>query len=101
MNKMDRVAEDTRREIVAKYPDAWFISTRSAVDVRRVWENVVSFFESTYSEAEFTVPYERQALVSELHESGRVLETNYEEGGVRLKFRADAETIDRLRKKLS
>ena len=101
MNKMDRVSADAREELVAKFPAAWFISTRDPEDVRRVWENVVAFFESTYAEAEFIVPYARQALVSEFHESGRVVETHYDEAGVRLRFRGDAETLDRLKKKLS
>ncbi|HVR19311.1 MAG TPA: GTPase HflX [Polyangiaceae bacterium] len=100
MNKMDRLSDEARSGLVAKFPDAWFISTRSEADVTRVWDNVVDFFESAYSEAEFVIPYARQALVSEFHESGRVVETNYDDEGVRLKFRADADTLDRLAKKL-
>ena len=101
MNKIDRLDGASRSELVAKYPNALFISTRDPADVARVWENVVAFFEASYFEAEFLVPYTRQALVSEFHESGRVVETGYDENGVRLKFRADAETLDRLKKKLA
>jgi GTP-binding protein HflX len=101
MNKIDRLDAARRSELVAKFPDALFISTRDPADVARVWENVVSFFEASYAEAEFLVPYAQQALVSEFHESGRVVETGYDEHGVRLKFRADAETLDRLKKKLA
>jgi GTP-binding protein HflX len=101
MNKLDRLDTAQRAEVVAKYPDALCISTRDATDVARVWENVVSFFEASYAEAEFLVPYAHQGLVSEFHESGRVVATDYDEDGVRLKFRADAETLDRLRKKLA
>jgi GTP-binding protein HflX len=101
MNKLDRLDTAQRAEVVAKYPDALCISTRDATDVARVWENVVSFFEASYAEAEFLVPYARQGLVSEFHESGRVVGMDYDEDGVRLKFRADAETLDRLRKKLA
>ncbi|HEX6271797.1 MAG TPA: GTPase HflX [Polyangiaceae bacterium] len=100
MNKMDRVSADTAAELVAKFPDAWFISTRRPEDVSRVWADVVAFFESTYVEAEFLVPYAQQGIVSEFHESGRVVETRYDEDGVHLRFRADADTLDRLRKKL-
>jgi GTP-binding protein HflX len=100
MNKIDRLSTEARAELATRYPGAWLISTRDASDVQRVWGNVVSFFEAGYVEAEFSIPYARQALVSEFHESGRVGEVHYEEDGVRLKFRADAETLDRLRKKL-
>jgi GTP-binding protein HflX len=100
MNKIDRLDDAALSDLVAKYPSALFISTRDPSDVARVWENVVSFFEARYLEAEFVVPYARQALVSEFYESGRVVQTSYDEDGVRLKFRADAETLDRLRKKL-
>ena len=101
MNKMDRLDPGARQEIVAKFPDAWFISAKSASDVASVWEKVVAFFESSYATAEFVVPYARQAMVSEFHESGRVDEARYEDDGVHITFRADAETIDRLGKKLS
>jgi len=101
MNKSDRLDGASRAALVAKYPNALFISTRDPADVARVWDNVVAFFEASYLEAEFLVPYTRQALVSEFHESGRVVETGYDEHGVRLKFRADAETLDRLKKKLA
>jgi GTP-binding protein HflX len=101
MNKIDRLDAVRRSELLASYPDALFISTRDPADVARVWDNVVAFFEASYAEAEFLVPYARQALVSEFHESGRVLETGYDEDGVRLKFRADVETLDRLKKKLA
>jgi GTPase len=100
MNKIDRLSADARSELATRVPDAWLISTRDASDVARVWDNVVKFFEAEYVEAEFRIPYTRQALVSEFHESGRVGEVLYEEDGVLLKFRADAETLDRLRKKL-
>jgi GTP-binding protein HflX len=100
MNKMDRLGADARAELEHKFPDAWFISTRNPSDIERVWQGVVDFFEARYVEGEFVVPYARQALVSEFHESGRVVETNYDEDGVRLRFRADAETLDRLKKKL-
>ena len=100
MNKIDRLSTEARAELATRYPDAWLISTRDASNVARVWDNVVKFFEAGYVEAEFAIPYARQALVSEFHESGRVGEVNYDEDCVRLKFRADAETLDRLRKKL-
>jgi len=100
MNKIDRLSVEARAELESRLPDAWFVSTRRAADVSRVWENVVSFFEASYGEAEFSIPYDRQALVSEFHESGRVVETRYGEDGVHVRFRADAETLDRLGKKL-
>jgi GTP-binding protein HflX len=100
MNKVDRLTPDARNELSAKHPDALFVSAKDPADVARVWEKVVGFFEARYTAAEFVVPYARQALVSEFHESGRVDETRYDEDGIHLRFRADAETLDRLAKKL-
>jgi GTP-binding protein HflX len=100
LNKIDRLSASERAGLAEKFPDAWLVSTRDPADVARVWENVVRFFEESYAEAEFLVPYARQGLVSEFHEAGRVVEARYDEDGVRLKFRADTETLDRLGKKL-
>ena len=48
-----------------------------------------------------TIPYDRQGVLSEMHDAGRVLEETWEEGGVLVRWKADAEAIGRIRAKLS
>ena len=63
--------------------------------------SIIGFFEARYVTAEFTVPYAHQRLISEMHESGRVLEERYEQEGVVVRLSTDPETIARLRSELA
>jgi GTP-binding protein HflX len=101
MNKVDRLSPEALAELQAELPDAWFISAKSADDVKSVRTRIIDFFESRYAEAELTVPYAEQRLVSEMHEQGRVVSERYEEDGVKICFRSDPEVLDSFRARLS
>jgi hypothetical protein len=47
------------------------------------------------------IPYAKQRLVSEMHRQGRVEEERYDDAGVFVRFRADRQTIDRVRAALA
>jgi GTP-binding protein HflX len=100
MNKIDRLSAEQLAELSAELPEAWFISARSGDDVQRVRASIIDFFESRYEELELTVPYDQQRLVSEMHESGRVVSERYDEDGVRVCFRSDPEVLDQFRARL-
>jgi GTP-binding protein HflX len=100
LNKADRLTESEREELGLRSPEAWLVSCKNAEDVREVRARLLDFFESFYVEGELFVPYDRQRLVSQMHDSGKVLEQSYEDGGVRVRLRADPETMDRLRAEL-
>lgn len=97
MNKIDKLGAERLSELQAKYPDAVFVSARLAADVTRLRAHVVAFFEREYVAAEFRVPYDRQRLVSEMHEIGVVDETRYEDDGVFVRFRGAPAAVDKLR----
>ncbi len=101
MNKVDRVEPGLLASLRARFPHAWWISAHDHKDVERVHDLVVAFFEESYESAELVVPYAKQRLVSEMHEQGRVEEERYEDGGVFVRFRADKQTIDRMRSQLA
>ena len=77
--------------------DAWLVSAHDPADVATLHDRIVALFEAKYAEATFTVPYDRQGLVSEMHESGRVVETRYEEVGVLVTLRAPEAVLTRFR----
>jgi GTPase len=96
-NKTDRADAATLDRLRADFPDAIFMSARDAADVARLREDLIAFFERGMQEAELFVPYTRQALVSQIHESTRVLDERYDEGGTHLRVRAEPSILDRLR----
>ena len=100
MNKIDLLAEADLKRLQAKLPDAWFLSARDSADVAMVRERIIAIFEAAYEEVAITVPYDRQGVLSEMHDAGRVLDEAWDEGGVIVRWKADAESIGRIRAKL-
>jgi len=101
MNKIDRLSPEALAELRAELPDAWFISAKNPQDIKSVRAQIIDFFESRYAEAELSVPYAAQRLVSEMHEQGRVVSERYEDDGVKVRFRSDPEVLDAFRARLS
>jgi GTP-binding protein HflX len=100
LNKLDRLEQAERRDLAERFPDAWLVSTRDAGDMQRLRQRIVSAFEAGYREASFLIPYSRQALISTMHESGRVVDQSYTEQGVAVRFESDPETLERMRREL-
>jgi GTP-binding protein HflX len=100
MNKVDLLAASELLDLEQRFPQAWFASSRRSEDVARVRQFLIEFFEARYVTEEFAVPYARQRLVSDMHESGRVLEERYEQDAVWVRVASDPETLARLRSEL-
>jgi len=94
------LSEAQRDELARSSPEAWMVSCKNPSDVADVRARLIDFFESFYVEGELLVPYDRQRLVSQMHDNGKVLEQNYEDSGVRVRLRTDPETLARLRAEL-
>jgi GTP-binding protein HflX len=102
LNKIDRVDEAGRAALRAAHPDAIQMCAKDAGDVARLREILIEHFERTaMEEAELVVPYARQALVSDIHESAHVLGSEWDESGGSFKVRAPPATIARLKAALA
>jgi GTP-binding protein HflX len=101
MNKIDLLAEDDLASLRARQPDAWFVSARDPKDIATIRSRVIEIFEADYEEVELAVPYDRQAIVSEMHENGSVVEERWDDHGVVIRWRAEPEAIARARARLS
>ena len=100
MNKIDRLEAPALLHLRAILPEAWFVSAHAPADVALIRERVIAIFEATYVEEEITVPYDRQAVLSEMHDFGRVAAERYEEAGIVVTYRAEPDTLARLKSKL-
>lgn len=101
MNKVDLLAPEALQRLRARLPDAWFVSARNPDDIRWIRQRIIEIFEASYEEVELVVPYDRQGLLSEMHDSGRVVEERWDETGVFVRWRADRETIARITSRLA
>lgn len=98
LNKCDLLDDAARAALAEEFPDATLMSARSAADVARLHDRIEAFFERDMVEADFVIPYDRQAHVALLHDRCRVLEERYEADGAHLRVRAPAALLDGLRR---
>jgi GTP-binding protein HflX len=100
-NKIDRLDEKARSDLGSAHPDAILLSAKNPADIQALRQSIVEFFERAMIDEELVVPYEKQRLVSEIHEEARVLSEAYDEHGARLRVRALPATLARLRHALA
>jgi len=84
-NKSDLVDEDVRLVLRGLEPGAIFASARTGAGVEELLAVIARALPDPSVQVELLVPYERGDVVSALHERGRVLETEYQEGGTRVR----------------
>ena len=101
MNKVDRLAPEDLARLQKLVPDAWFVSAHDPKDVALIRERIIGIFEATYIEEELVIPYDAQGILSEMHDSGRVASERYEDAGIFVTYRAEAETLARFKSKLA
>jgi GTP-binding protein HflX len=97
LNKVDRIAPSEAERLREEFPDAILMSAKRPPDVAALHDRIVAFFERDMEEGEVFVPYDRQAVVNEVHQTCRVLAESYEELGVRLRIKAHPPTLARFR----
>lgn len=80
-NKADLVDEGTRLVLRGLAPNAVFVSTRSGEGIDELEARIAAILPEPDIEIELLVPYDRGDVISHLHRSGRILSTQYVEGG--------------------
>ncbi len=100
LNKIDRVDEQGRRLLKARYPGALQLSAKDRTDVGTLREHLIAHFGGAIEEAELVVPWTAQRMVHQIHERTSVLAEQHDEEGTRLRVRAPATILEDLRKLL-
>ncbi len=97
LNKRDRLEPGREASLAEEFPEAILVSAKRPEDVARLRACILAFFERDMEEAELHVPYTRQRVLAEIHESCRVLGESHDEHGTRVRLRARPELVARLR----
>lgn len=95
-NKADIIDDSQRMLLHGLAPDAVFVSARTGEGIDELKRRVYAALPVPDREVTVVVPYDRGDLVAELHERNRVLETDYEETGTRVRAFVSAETLSKL-----
>lgn len=97
LNKVDRLEKAELAMLRREFPDAIFMSAVRPEDVADLRLKLITHFEADMRDEEFLIPYAAKGIIGEIRERARVLEESYDERGVTLKVRGQAEQIERLR----
>src|SRR2546426_1106161 len=96
LNKIDKVAQTEREELLKEFPAALLISAKDPADVQRVRDAIIGAFEANMTEVDLVVPYDTGSAIGEVHKV-HVVSESYEEDGVHYRVRAPESAIERIR----
>ncbi len=88
LNKADRLGPARRAELIERHPEAIMLSAHIPADVAALRQTIIEHFEASMVEAELTVPYSKQSVISQIYENARVVNERYDEEGRHLVLRA-------------
>jgi GTP-binding protein HflX len=96
LNKIDKVAQAERDELLREFPAALLVSAKDPADVRRVRDVIIEAFEAKMTEVDLVVPYDAGSAIGEVHKV-HVISESYEGDGVHYRVRAPESAIERIR----
>jgi GTP-binding protein HflX len=88
LNKLDLLSETERARLTQRFPDAIAISAVTGEGVDTLLSEIASHLEKRAVEVEALVPYTEGTLIARLHDDGRVLSSEHEAEGVRVRVKA-------------
>lgn len=100
LNKRDQLSMEEQQALQTEFPEAIMISTRDKIDLQRLRDKILSYFESSMVDEDLFIPYLVQGVIGEIRSKMRVLGENYNELGVTMKVRSSQEALDQIKKKL-
>ena len=96
LNKIDKVAQLEREQLLKEFPAALLVSAKDPADVGRLRDAIIGAFEAGMTEADLVVPYDAGSTIGEVHKV-HVISESYEEDGVHYRVRAPESAIERIR----
>lgn len=100
MNKRDQLTDEQISSLKTEFPDAIFISTRNKDDLKKLRDQIMTYFESDMIDCDIFVPYQVKGIIGEVRERIRVLNESYDGQGVTLQVRAEEKLIDQIKFKI-
>lgn len=100
-NKADRIDPATRKELARTHPEAVVLSAHDPADVAALRQRLIDAFEASMVEGTLSIPYAKQALVSQVYENARVVSEAFDEAGRTMVVRALPGAMARLTRLVS
>jgi len=95
-NKADLIDDDQQILLRGLEPNAVFVSAKTGEGVEALQRLIADTIPEPDVEVTAVIPYEHGEIVSMIHKSGHVLDTDYVESGTRIHARVSAEMAARI-----
>lgn len=100
-NKIDRLADRSlMQEISRNHPDAVLISAIRGINVSSLVEKIVTMLKDDIIEETLVVPQSQYHVVSKIHEMANIVDKQYEDNSVTIRFRISKKNSEKLLKLL-
>lgn len=98
-NKVDAVDDKTLIEFVSnKFENSIVISAQRGMNIAKLKQHLIDIYEENYAEHTIKLNIEDGKSVSQIHNLAEVLSIEYEEDYVEIKYRADKENMNKIKK---
>ncbi|MBF6174011.1 GTPase HflX [Nocardia blacklockiae] len=87
VNKIDALGASELAQLRAQLPQAVFVSARTGQGLTDLRDRLAEILGALDVEVSVLLPYTRGDLLARIHADGRILESEHEEGGTRLRAR--------------
>lgn len=95
-NKADLIDNDQQLLLRGLEPDSIFVSAKTGEGVEELQQLIADMIPEPDVEVTAVVPYEHGEIISMIHKSGQVLDTDYVESGTRIHARVSVEMAARI-----
>ncbi|MEY4397190.1 MAG: GTPase HflX [Actinomycetota bacterium] len=95
-NKADLIDNDQQILLRGLEPNAVFVSAKTGEGIDELQQLIADTIPEPDVEVTAVIPYDHGELISKIHESGQVLDTDYVESGTRIHARVSVEMAARL-----
>jgi GTP-binding protein HflX len=95
-NKADLIDKDRRMVLRIMEPDGVFVSAKTGEGIDELQQLIAGTIPEPDVEVTAVIPYEHGELISMIHKSGHVLDTDYVESGTRIHARVSVEMAARI-----
>jgi len=101
-NKVDVLSDRSRISYVRnKYPDSIIISAKRGINISQLRDKLIEISESAYVEEKIDLGLNEYKKAARIHTLAEVLSTEYDEEIIHIKYRANRENSEKIKKMLT
>ncbi len=101
-NKVDALTDRNRIPYVKnKYPESIILSAQRGINISQLKEKLVEITEAAYIVADINLGLHESKKVAKIHTMAEVISTDYNDESIHVKYRANKENSEKIKKMLS